>query len=146
MEKRAVCLAIFVLGFVVSTLLTWWFIEAYGGYVSPQQMLLSGCIAGGKWAIQIGVGWLLLSEKKWAYFRELGLICGMGSVVLVPYLFIQGDWSFFLGSLIACVLVMGALISWRLPAIGLRKTWVGLWFLLLAVAVTLQLTVVFKVF
>lgn len=140
-----ICSAIFVLGFLGSTLLTWWFIEAFGGYVSQRQMLLSGGVAGGKWAIQIAAGWFFLNEKKWAYLRELGLICGAGSLVLVPYILWQGSWTFFLGSLIASVVTMSALILWRLPLMGLQKRWVGLWFLLLSIAVTLQLTVVFGV-
>ena len=134
-----------IAGFGISAMLTWLFIESYGGYSSERQMGLSGAIAGGKWALQLCLAWFVLGEKKWGYYRELGLICAAGSLILVPYILSPAGWGFFLGSLIACVVVMAGLICWRLPRIGLNRSWVMLWFVLLVIAVALQLTVVFHV-
>jgi len=134
------------LGFGLSVVLTGLFIDAYGGYISIKQMLLSGVIAGGKWAIQLIVAWFILGEKKWRYYQEMGIICAIGSAILIPYILTAGTWNFFVGSLVGCVVVMGGLICWRLSKIGLGIFWPSLWFALLAFAVTLQLTVVFNVF
>jgi len=91
-------------------------------------------------------GKLRLGEKKWSYYREMGLICAVGSGILIPYIITSGPWVYFLSSLIGCVIVMAGLIVWRLSKIGLGKFWIALWFGLLAIAVTLQLTIVFRVF
>ena len=106
-------------------------------YISLRQMLLSGGIAGGEWAIQLSLAWFRLGDEKWRYYREMGMICAIGSSILVPYIITSGGWEYFLASLIGCVVVMAGLICWRLSNLGLRKFWVPLWFGLLAVAVTL---------
>lgn len=133
-------------GFASAVVLTWLFIEAFDGYISDAQMGLSGTIAGGKWAVQLLLATTLLQEKKWRYFREMGLICAAGSGVLIPYIIFRGEWPFFLGSLISCVVVMALLVIWRLRTLMISSWWTVAWFALLAYAVTLQLTVVFRVF
>ena len=75
----------------------------------------------------------------------MGVVCAIGSGILIPYIFTSGSWEYFLSSLIGCVIVMAGLIVWRLSKIGLSKFWIALWFGLLAIAVSLQLTVVFRV-
>ena len=106
-------------------------------------MLLSGSIAGGKWAIQLMIGFFTLREKRWIYISQLAATCLMGSVVLLPYAIIGGGSSFFFGSLIAAVIVMAIDLYRRLKVIQLPIHWYVLWLTLLAIAVTLQLTVVF---
>lgn len=138
-------LGIIAFQFVLSTVLTAFFIRAYRGYISPEIMVLSGSIAGGKWAIQLVLGWCLLGDKRWAYISQLATVCLLGSVVLVPFAIFSGGAPSFFGSLIACIIVMGLNILRRLPRIGLSWRWPALWFALLAIAVTLQLTVVFHV-
>jgi hypothetical protein len=133
------------LGFVASLALTLLFIQSFDGYISHSQMMLSGAIAGGKWGIQLLLAAILLEEKRWSYFREMGMVCGIGSCMLIPYILVGGSWAFFLGSLILCVFIMAWLVVSRLAAIGVTRRWVVLWFALLAVAVSLQLTVVFDV-
>ena len=133
-------------GFAASALLTGLFVEAFDGYLSTPQMLLSAAIAGGKWAIQLLLASVRLPHKRWRYFREMATVCAVGSCLLLPYILTGGDWRFFLGSLVGCVAVMSVLIVWRIKAIGLSHGWTLLWFFLLAIAVTLQLTVVFRVF
>lgn len=139
-------LAIAAAGFALSLFLTWWFIEAFDGYLSFQKMVLSGSIAGGKWALQLMLAFFLLPQKRWLYFREMGIVCATGSLILLPYIFFGGSWHFFLGSLIFSVVVMGIVTTIRLRKIEVSKKWILLWFGLLAIAVTLQLTVVFRVF
>lgn len=133
------------IGFLVSLLLTWWFIESFDGYLSFRNRILSGSIAGGKWALQLLLAFLLLGDKRWLYFREMGVVCATGSLLLLPYILLGNSWYFFLGSLICSVIAMAVMVVLRLTAIQVGKNWILLWFGLLAIAVTLQLTVVFKV-
>lgn len=129
--------------FALSTLFTALFIRAYEGYVSQESMVLSGSIASGKWAIQIVAGALLLGEKRWIYISQLAATCLIGSLTLLPYAILSGGAGFFFGSLGAAILAMSLVISMRLSRIGLSWGWIALWFLLLGIAVSLQLTVVF---
>ncbi|GAA5119784.1 hypothetical protein JIN84_21275 [Luteolibacter yonseiensis] len=131
--------------FALSTLITALFIRVYGGYVSQETMILSGSIAGGKWAIQILLGWLLLGAKRWIYIRELGIACLIGSLVLIPFSITSGAALYFFGSLLASICAMGTTVVIRLKAAGFAWRWPALWFLLLSVAVTLQLTIVFHI-
>jgi hypothetical protein len=138
-------LSVATVGFAASVILTWMFINAFDGYISHSQMILSGVIAGGKWSIQLLLAAALLGDKRWAYFREMGVVCGIGSLMLVPYIIFQGSWAFFLGSLVFCVVVMAWLLVSRLASIGVSGRWAILWFVLLGIAVSLQLTLVFGV-
>jgi hypothetical protein len=138
--------AFIIASFALSTLITALFIRAYDGYVSHESMLLSGSIASGKWAIQIVAGVLLLGEKRWLYISELATTCLIGSLTLLPYTIFSGGTEFFFGSLIVAILTMGVVICLRLSQIGLSWRWKALWFILLACAVSLQLTVVFHFF
>jgi hypothetical protein len=138
--------AFIVASFALSTVITALFIRAYEGYVPHESMLLSGSIASGKWAIQIINGMLLLGEKRWLYISELATTCLIGSLTLLPYAIFSGGPEFFFGSLGVSILTMGVVICWRLSHIWLSWHWKALWFILLACAVTLQLTVVFDVF
>ena len=131
--------------FGLSTLFTALFIRAYGGYVSDRIMLLSGCIAGGKWAIQMALGWILLGHRKWGYFSTLATTCLLGSVVLLPFAILSGGTRFFLGSLLACIAAMAAALVVCQSRAGFSWHWQALWFGLLVIAVALQLTVVFHV-
>lgn len=131
--------------FLLSTLITARFIRAYGGYPSQEIMLLSGSIAGGKWLIQITLGWFLLGEKRWLHTRALAVTCLVGSVVLLPFASIPGGTAFFFGSLLASICAMGVTVVLRLKEAGFTWQWSALWFLLLAIAVTLQLTIVFHI-
>ena len=99
----------------------------------------------GKWGIQLLLAASLLGSRRWAYFREMGVVCAVGSCVLVPFIVLGGGWSFFVGSLVACVISMGLLVVYRLSSISVSMRWAILWFVFLAVAVSLQLTVVFDV-
>ena len=129
--------------FALSTLFTGLFIHAYDGYVSHETMILSGSIASGKWAIQIILGALLLREKRWIYISQLAATCLTGSVTLLPYALLSGGPGFFFGSLGVSILVMSIAILIGLIRIGLSWHWRALWFILLAAAVSLQITVVF---
>lgn len=133
------------IAFALSTLITALFIRAYDGYVSQETMILSGSIAGGKWAIQIALGWLLLGEKRWIYFRALAVTCLIGSLVLIPFAVTSGAAAYFFDSLLASICAMGITIILALKSIGFPWQWSALWFFLLSIAVTLQLTIVFHI-
>jgi hypothetical protein len=129
--------------FALSTLFTGLFIQAYDGYVSQETMILSGSIASGKWAIQIILGALLLREKRWLYISQLAATCLIGSVTLLPFALLSGGPGFFFGSLGASIFAMSIAILIGLSRIGLSWHWRALWFCLLAIAVSLQITIVF---
>ena len=136
--------------FFLSTVITWWFIKASPLYISTWQQLLSCGIAGGKWGLQILAALLFLAEKKWLLISRIGFTCLIGSLILLPYScnllvpFAPGA-PFFLGSLVVSVLAMIVSYYSSVRGAGLPLKWWFSWLGSLAVAVTLQLTVVFHV-
>jgi len=135
--------------FLLSTLITWWFIEASPLYSSTSQKLLSCAIAGAKWNIQILAAMVFLQEKKWVFLRNIGFTCLVGSLILLPYSigsFISkdNDGSFFIISLIVSVfaMVFSYYISVKKSEVGTH--WFAGWLFCLAVAITLQLKVIFN--
>jgi hypothetical protein len=140
-----------LLYFLLSTLLTWWFIAASPLYITPHQMFLSCGIAGGKWAIQLLAAFFLLTqEKKWKFIHHIAYTCFIGSMLLTPYAIssaFNGNTSsnFFIGSLIVSVITMIFLYYLSTKKAGVALGWWWGWLICLATAVTLQLTVVFDV-
>jgi hypothetical protein len=136
--------------FFISTLITWWFIEASPLYTSMQQKLLSCGIAGAKWSLQIIAALLLLKDKKAHFLKNIGLTCLIGSIILLPYTILSVGFgingtNFFIGSLLLAVAVMILMYAMSVKNAGLPLLWWLGWLICLAVAVTLQLTVVFHV-
>lgn len=141
---------LFLLYFALSTIITWWFVAVSPLYISKEQMLLSTAIAGGKWAIQILLALLFLYDKKWLFVKNIGMVCLIGSCILLPYALlaqsgISNSPGFFIGSLAASVLVMIASYRQAVLSTDVTIKWWYFWLLCLAVAITLQLTVVFHV-
>jgi hypothetical protein len=136
--------------FSLSTLITWWFIVQSPLYTSLQQQLLSCGIAGAKWGIQIVAALLWLGPNKWTFIKNIGRACLWGSVLLLPYAGASFLWGangpyFFVGSLVLSVATMIVLYAIGTKHAGAKMGWWLFWLLCLAVAVTLQLTVVFPV-
>jgi hypothetical protein len=139
-----------VICFFLSTVFTWQFIAVSNLYQTQSQEILSCGIAGGKWSLQILLALLFLKEKKWSFIYGISLVCVVGSLMLLPYctarlLNFADNSAFFVGSLIAAVVCMLALYyrTVRKNQVGLH--WVIFFAIALFVAVSLQLTVVFKV-
>ena len=82
--------------FSISTIITWWFIEASPLYESTQQKLLSCSIAGAKWGIQLLAAFILLKEKKWDFIKNIAVVCLVGSFILLPYAALS--WFFQINS------------------------------------------------
>jgi len=146
--NKKITLAFFY--FVFSTLITWWFIQASPLYTSIQQKLLSGGIAGTKWGLQILAALILLKEKKWEFIKDIGLTCFIGSLILLPYAIMSSSFglngeNFFLGSLLVAVAVMILMYAISVRHSRLSKSWWFGWLICLAIAISLQLTVVFHV-
>ncbi|MBC7486288.1 MAG: hypothetical protein H7282_06020 [Cytophagaceae bacterium] len=144
-------LSLIFLYFTLSTLLTGWFIAVSPLYISTEQMLWSCGIAGGKWTIQLIAGFLLLKEKKWDFIRNIGWVCLIGSILLVPYCLsasfhLEAGTPFFIASLIIAVIAMIFFYYQAVKKTGITLFWWMTWLLCLAVAVSLQLTIVFNVF
>jgi len=143
--------ALAVAFFGLSTVLTWAFIAVSPLYISPQQMLLSGLVAGGKWGIQIVLALALLGARGWPFIRNIGWVCLVGSLILMPYVAAallgwHAGAGAFVGSLAVAVGLMICLYfrATRNSAVGLG--WWYAWIGSLLVAVSLQLTVVFNLF
>lgn len=139
---------LFILYFALSSVLTWMFVVLCPLYISREQMLLSSCIAGGKWAIQIILAFLFLKEKSLPFLRKIGFVCLLGSLILIPFIlsayfqFANGGELFF-GSLIVAVVVMILAYYHAVQDLQLPLKWWFFWLVSLAIAVILQLTVVF---
>ena len=111
-------------------------------------MFLSTSIAGAKWAIQIIAGLIFLKEKSFLFLRKIGFVCFVGSCCLIPFIAlgtsgIADAAEFFVGSLLFAVAVMVVLYYRAVKQTGLSIAWWVGWLCCLAVAVLLQLTVVF---
>jgi len=147
-NSRKIYLAL--LYFFLSTLITWWFVDVCPLYSGLQQKLLSTGIAGAKWGLQIVAACFFLTEKKWDFLKNMGITCLVGSVILLPYAIIASasklnGAGFFVGSLLIAVAVMIVLYFLNVLKVGLQKKWFWGWIFCLAIAITLQLTVVFSV-
>ncbi|MEI7803657.1 MAG: hypothetical protein WCI97_13465 [Bacteroidota bacterium] len=117
-------------------------------YSSNEQMFLSTSIAGAKWAIQIAAALIFLKEKSFLFLRKIGFVCFVGSCCLIPFTVLVntgiGDATvFFVCSLLLTVTVMIVLYYRAVNQIGISLFWWLGWLGCLAVAIALQLTVVF---
>jgi len=139
-----------VIYFFLSTAITWWFVAVCPLYTSLQQQLLSTGIAGAKWSIQIIAAYFLLTGKKWLFIKNIGSTCLIGSVILLPYAIMASSGSnnsgdFFVGSLLVAVAVMISSYFINVKRSAVSVKWFWGWIICLAIAISLQLTVVFSV-
>jgi len=139
-----------ILYFLLSAVITWLFVDACPLYTGLQQKLLSTGIAGAKWSLQIAAGYFFLGNKKWEFIKNIGAVCLAGSIVLLPYIIAAGlgkenGSMFFVYSLLLAVVLMIGLYFLNILRSGLPFKWFGGWLICLAIAITLQLTVVFSV-
>jgi len=145
--KKILTAALF---FMLATIITWYFIASSPLYISRQQMLLSGMIAGAKWAIQLCLAVFILRRQSGHFIKNISLTCFIGSLCLLPYIVLAGYFNvggpdLFLASLVVCVAVMIVLYALSVRNAGLSMAWWLAWMSCLAIAVVLQLTVVFHV-
>jgi hypothetical protein len=149
MNKNFKTISLAAIYFLLSTGITWWFIQQGKLlYFSQNKMLLSCTIAGAKWSIQILAALLFLKEKKWEFVKRIGFTCFVGSCILLPYClfgFLHTIYKSFLFSLIAAVLVMICMYYSAVTKMQLSIKWFWGWVGCLAVAISLQLFVVFKI-
>jgi hypothetical protein len=138
-----------LLYFLLSTIITWYFIDQGKLlYFSKTQMLLSCTIAGAKWGIQILAALLFLKSEKWIFIQKIGFVCLVGSCILLPYCFFESIRNIeksFLWSLIIAVLVMIFMYFRTVMALHLPEKWFWAWVSCLAIAIGLQIIVVFKI-
>jgi hypothetical protein len=136
--------------FILSTAITWWFVDACPLYESLQQKLLSTGIAGAKWCLQIGAAYFFLNGKRWEFIKNIGFTCLIGSVILLPYAILASfsdfnSATFFVSSLLTAVVVMMGLYYRAVKRSALPYKWFWGWIICLCIAITLQLTVVFSI-
>jgi len=139
---------LFLVYFFLSSLFTWWFIILSPMYISTNQMLFSTFIAGGKWALQIILGFILLKEKSWEFLKGIGKVCFIGSSILLPFVLssffeINNNSNFFFSSLIVAVLVMIIKYFQVIKHLKININWWFFWMFCLIIAITMQLTFVF---
>ena len=138
-----------LLYFFLSTAITWWFVAVCPLYTGLQQKLLSTGIAGAKWSLQIVAAYFFLTQKKWDFLKNMGATCLVGSIILLPYaisatISTLNSATFFIGSLLIAVAVMIVLYFLNVQKLALPKKWFWGWICCLAIAIALQLTVVFS--
>jgi len=138
-----------VVYFVSSLIITAWFIVTkFWLYASTTAMIVSCSIAGAKWAIQLVAAFVLLKQHRWQFIRRIGFVCFAGSCLLLTY-----NLMFYLGlplsgvnqfvlSLIIAVLAMIVLYYRAVKQTRLPFIWFAGWLVCLAIAITLQLTIV----
>jgi len=141
---------LFFFYFLLSTLFTWWFVVFSADYKSPELMILSTTIAGAKWMLQILGAFLFLKEKAVVFVKNIGFVCFIGSCVLLPFVIsayfgVNNDSNFFILSLVFAVITMIILYRNAVVKSQVAISWWYFWLLCLAIAISLQLTVVFKV-
>ena len=139
-----------VLYFLLATVISAMFIASnYWLYRNDNAMILSGNIAGAKWLIQIVAALFLLKELKWIFIRLIGFVCFIGSVVLLVYYIFNflplplGTFSRFIFSIGRIVLVMIGMYYNAVKKTGLSIAWFLGWIVCLAIAILLQMFVVF---
>ncbi len=135
--------------FLLSTIITWWFVILCPSYVSTEQMILSTSIAGGKWMLQILGAFLFLKDKAIVFVKNIGFVCFVGSCILLPYVVsalfdLNNDPIFFFLSLAASIITM--IVLYRNAALNSNVSlgWWYFWLFSLTIAVSLQLTLVFN--
>ena len=138
-----------IIYFTLSSIITWWFIAVSPVYVSLFQKLLSCNIAGAKWSIQIVAAFVFLQNRKWEFIKNIGFTCLIGSLLLIPYSLSSSigkynESSFFIGSLLLSVATMVVSYFLSVKKTGLPTLWWGGWLFCLAIAIALQLKVVFN--
>ncbi len=139
-----------IIYFSLSTVLTGIFIvNKVWLYPDIHAMFISGLIAGSKWAIQLVAAWFWLGKEKWIFTKRLGLVCLIGSCLLFNYnlmgllsLPISGFNQFILAIAIA-VCFMIVLYYRAVKKSNLSIKWFMAWIICLAIAIVLQITVVF---
>ena len=135
--------------FLLSTIITWWFItEGKLLYFSQKKMILSCTIAGAKWGVQILAALLFLKDKKWKFIKQIAFVCLVGSCILLPYCslgFVKAIDKSFLFSLIAAVVAMIIMYYKAVQQMEINKSWFWGWVVCLVIAISLQLFVVFKI-
>lgn len=135
--------------FVSSAFIAWWFIdETKLMYFSQNEIVLLVVIAGSTWSIQVAVALLFLNEKKWEFIRRIGLVCFVGSCVLIPYcvfVFVKQLYVSFAFSVLFSTLLMIVLYYKTITKNGLSLKWFWGWLLCMAIAISLQFALLFKI-
>jgi hypothetical protein len=146
-EKRILKAAAY---FLLSTIITWYFIQKGDFlYENKDKMLFSCGIAGAKWGIQLAAAYFFLAEKRWVFIEKLGFVCFVGSCILLPFCLFENLRATelgFLWSLFAAVLVMIVLYYRAVRQTGIGQKWFWGWFSCLILAVLLQMVVIFRLF
>jgi hypothetical protein len=113
-------------------------------------MLLSTAIAGGKWLVQILLALIFLKDKKWVFIERIGFVCLKGSCFLFPYIVLNliaptRDPRLFVYSLVIAVLAMIYFYYKATRQSAVSVFWWVIWLFFLAIAILLQITIVFQI-
>jgi predicted DCC family thiol-disulfide oxidoreductase YuxK len=123
---------------LAATLLSTGFALHMPVYATENMLLVSLSIAGAKWTLLAMLGAFAYRGKRLLEFAgQLVTICLIGSLLLVPGIFVKNDTLFFI-NLVVSVLVMTKEMYRRLRLTGFAKGWWTIWLLILTTAVTMQ--------
>lgn len=145
-ESTGRSIALANLYFLFAFILTSWFIaRKFWLYEDVNLMVLSGSIAGAKWAMQLIAALILLKEQRWIFIKRIGLVALIGSAALMIYYVLPDRWEFntLVISVALSVVIMIGLYYKAVKQTGLSLAWFWSWMVCLAIAILLQLTVVF---
>ena len=136
--------------FFLATIITWCFIEWSPVYVSMDQKILSCCIAGAKWNVQMIAAVIFMDERRWLFLKNIGITCFIGSLILIPYSIssvagLENGTLFFISSLIVSVTVMIVSYYLTVKKMDIGLSWFAGWMVCLAIAISLQLYLVFDI-
>ena len=135
-----------IIYFLLSIVITWWFIVANPVYNTFRFKLVAMSIASLVWGIQVVGAFVFLKEKKYLFLEKAGLVCFWGSAfllisVLVNFILQPGAEMRLQVSginVLLSVVLMAVLFARFLKRLQLSYSWVILWLLCLAVAVPTQ--------
>jgi len=136
--------------FFLATVITWYFVEWSPIYMSLNQKILSCCIAGAKWNVQMIAALVLMDERRWVFLRNIGVICLIGAIILIPYSIsslagMENGTMFFLLSLVVSVSVMMVAYYYNVKKMKIGLGWFIGWVLCLVIAVAFQSFLVFGI-
>ncbi|HEX8332624.1 MAG TPA: hypothetical protein VF622_08370 [Segetibacter sp.] len=135
-----------ILYFTLSIIVTYVFIDCNPVYNSFDFQLTALTIAAIVWGIQVAGAFIYLKALKYAFLREAGKVCFLGSVSLMASVLINYFFTFSVdvqlrisaANILITVILMAILFAKFLKILRLPFTWLVVWLICLCIAVPLQ--------
>gem|GEM_PF-408837 len=136
--------------FFLATIIIGCFIEWSPVYVSLNQKIISCCIVGVNWNLQMIAALIFMDERRWVFLRNIGLTYLLGAIILLPYCIsnlagLENGTLFFVLSLIVSSAAMVVSYYYKVKKMKIGLGWFAGWFVCLTIAVVFQLLLVFDI-